>query len=54
MRFSYIGINRDEYPDWLGWLILDLLDSDTRETEEHIREIKTQLDYEVKHKTYLL
>jgi len=45
---SYQGIERPASPDWLGWFILDLLDENPNETEEHIAEIKQLLDFEVK------
>ena len=45
---DYEGINRELNPDWLGWLIFNLLADRTDETEEHRDEIQVQLDYEVK------
>lgn len=45
---NYHGINRKEFPDWLGWVILDLMAERPEETEEHRDEIQVQLDYEVK------
>lgn len=45
---EYKGINRELNPDWLGWFILDLLDENPNETEEHIAEIKQLLDFEVR------
>jgi len=45
---EYQGILKSESPDWLGWFILDLLDENPNETEEHIAEIKQLLDFEVK------
>ena len=48
MTISYCGIERAVYPDWLGWVILDLLDERTDESEAHRDEIKIQLEYEVK------
>jgi len=44
---SYKGIERSMHPDWLGWFILDMLEENKDDTEEHIAEIKRQLDYEV-------
>lgn len=50
---EYKGINRELNPDWLGWVIIDLLAEQTDETEEHRSEIQIQLDYEVKVFWYL-
>jgi len=44
----YLGINRETSPDWLGWVILDLLDADHTESKLNREEIKVQLNYEVK------
>jgi len=44
----YQGINRSEYPDWLGWVIIDLLEDKPDAPKEHRNEIQIQLDYEVK------
>ena len=44
----YKDISRVMYPDWLGWVIIDLLNENHNETEEHIEEIKRQLDFEVR------
>jgi len=45
---EYEGIIRESNPEWLGWFILDLLEKNPNETEEHIDEIKQLLNYEVK------
>lgn len=45
---SYQGIERSTHPDWLGWTIIDMLEEKKEESEEHIAEIKRQLDYEVR------
>ena len=47
-KIEYKGINRELNPDWLGWFILDLLDENPNETEEHKDEIKQLLDLEVR------
>lgn len=45
---SYKGISREKYPEWFGWVIIDLLKANPNESEEHKAEIKIQLDFEVK------
>lgn len=45
---EYEGIKRSKSPDWLGWTILDLLESNTSAPQSHRQEIQKQLDYEVK------
>jgi len=45
---EYEGIKRLEHPEWLGWVILDLLESNTSAPQSYRREIQVQLDYEVK------
>jgi len=45
---EYKGILRIENPDWLGWFILDLIDENPNAPEEHIKEIKQLLDFEVR------
>lgn len=47
-KIEYEGIDRELNPDWLGWFILDLLDGNPNETEEHKEEIKQLLDLEVR------
>lgn len=44
---TYEGISRDKSPEWFGWIILDLLNERHNETDEHVAEIKKQLDFEV-------
>lgn len=46
--YIYKGISRKLHPDWLGWLILYMLE-DNNETKSNIDEIKIQLEYEVKY-----
>lgn len=50
---EYEGIIRELNPEWLGWVILDLLTERIDETEEYRAEIQIQLDYEVKVFWYL-
>lgn len=45
---SYQGIERSEYPDWIGWVIVDMLNGIHNETDENIAEIKRQLEFEVR------
>jgi len=47
-RQKYKGIDRVVSPDWLGWVILDLLDNDHLESDGNRAEIKLQLLYEVR------
>lgn len=44
----YEGIEREMHPDWFGWVIIDLLESNPDASKDHKDEIQIQLDYEVK------
>jgi len=52
MTLIYQGIVRNDSPDWLGWLILDMLSENPDVPEQHILEIKDQLDLEVENYQY--
>lgn len=43
---KYRDIERSSCPDWVGWVILDSLEANRNETDEHRMEIQVQLDYE--------
>lgn len=48
---TYRGIDRKTAPDWLGWVIIDMLQAARQNNDcnkQHEREIKIQLDYEVR------
>lgn len=47
MEMTYKGINRKLYPDWFGWVIIDLLIAKPHESKQHKDEIKRQLKYEL-------
>lgn len=44
---SYQGIERSEHPDWFGWVVIDIINSN-KGTKEDLSEIMIQLDYEVR------
>lgn len=46
-RTQYCGIIRANHPDWIGWQIIDQLDT-TSASKLHCAEIRQQLNYEVK------
>lgn len=44
---SYKGIERSSYPDWFGWVVIDIINSHQGKKED-LDEIMIQLDYEVR------
>ena len=46
-RTQYCGIIRANHPDWIGWQIIDQLDTTPANTLHRV-EIQQQLNYEVK------